>query len=182
MVSDKDYLSLTSPHPIKAEDGHVYNTVAEYVAYTIFRGLGLISEEHMGVLGRIGNPWNAIGIIYQAVNLKTKETTAKEMRRHVEAVIVRGLLFKFRDHKDARTALLRTRTADILAVSDHQTVCTSKKIADIQNRLWGCGSSDSPGENLYGKCLQTIRSRLIEAKVKNMYIITSSKMPLLRLD
>jgi hypothetical protein len=159
MVDPRDYLSLTSPHPVTDERGEVFPTPAHYVAETIFRGLRITKTPRD--LSRI-TPWDAMGFIYQVI-FKGEHT------RRVHAAVARALMLKVKDHKEVRDALMRTTGSKIVVLSDHQRICSSKKVADEQNKKWA---------EPYARILTCIRKQENIASEKQpiepIYIVTTS--------
>jgi hypothetical protein len=156
MVDPGDYLSLTSPHPVTTESGEEFPTAAHYVAESIFRGLRITKTT------RDFTPWDAMGVIYQVI-FKGKHTT------HVHAAVARALMLKVKAHKDVREALMRSLGSKIVMLSDHQRICSSKKVADEQNKKWA---------KPYARILTWIREQESIAAPKQpiepIYIVTTS--------
>jgi len=158
MVDPKDYLSLTSPHPITAEDGEEFPTAAHYVTEAIFRGLR-IDKSALDF-----SPWDAMGLIYQIV-------FKGQYIPNVHAAVARALLIKVNTYKEVRLALMRSRGAKITMVADHQRICDNPKVADEQNKKWA---------KPYARILTWIRKQEQVDSPKDplepIYVVTTSLM------
>ena len=164
--------SFSAPSPIPSEPSRTFATTEEYMMYHKAMLFGDKEIADQIVLATTPKQQQALG-------RKVKSFTAEKWQANKERIVEAGNWYKFTNQTsdaDLGKKLLETGERPLVEVSrSHRSVCkciTHFGQASPYDRIWGVGfdadnaskNKDQWGENLLGKALVRVRTRLRERR------------------